>query len=111
MYFVSAKLRRNIISAKQFLSNPHVTKRAVPPNIGTALGYYLVASYSSFLIDKLKLSTFYCKPVWAIVSHKVVKLELVRVSWYYYSTFAVFIPEVAFGIVGLDAFEYIADIA
>lgn len=36
---------------------------------GTARGYYLVASYSSFLIDKLKLSTFYCEPVWAIVSH------------------------------------------
>lgn len=109
MYFVSAKLRRNIISAK--LSNPHVTKRAVPPNIGTARCYYLVASYSSFLIDKLKLSNFYCEPVWAIVSHWVVKLESVKVSWYYYSTFAVFIPEVAFGIVGLDAFEYIADIA
>lgn len=84
---------------------------AVPPNIGTARGYYLVASYSSFLIDKLQLSTFYCEPVWAIVSHLVVKLELVRVSWYYYSTFAVFIPEVAFGVLCLDAFEYITDVA
>lgn len=36
---------------------------------GTAHGYYLVASYSSFLIDKLKLSTFYFVPAWAIVSH------------------------------------------
>lgn len=103
MYFVSAKLRRNIISAKQ--------KGQFRRTSELPVGYYLVASYSSFLIDKLKLSTFYCEPVWAIVSHGVVKLESVKVSWYYYSTFAVFIPEVAFGIVGLDAFEYIADIA
>ena len=103
MYFVSAKLRRNIISAKQ--------KGQFRRTSELPVGYYLVASYSSFLIDKLKLSTFYCEPVWAIVSHWVVKLESVKVSWYYYSTFAFFIPEVAFGIVGLDAFEYIADIA
>lgn len=49
--------------------------------------------------------------IWSPVIQVSFLLELVRVSWYYYSTFAVFIPEVAFGILCLDAFEYITDVA